>query len=69
MLVALFRQEQLIFACPYPVRNDPDRLYYLLTVWKEMALDGEQHHCTLRGASDVLIANMRKYVRNVSSLT
>lgn len=69
MLVALFEQERLRFACAYPVSNDPDRLYYLLAVWKQMGLDGEKHHCTLRGASDVLTANVRKYVRNVTFLT
>ena len=65
MLLALFLQGQLRFACNYAVSNDPDRLYYLLSVWKNMELDGEKHRCTMYGASDVLIANVRKYVRNV----
>ncbi len=69
MLVSLFEQERLRFACPYPVSNDPDRLYYLLAAWKQLELDGEKNQCTLRGASDVLTANVRRYVRNVSFLS
>lgn len=66
MLLALFQQGQLRFACNYAVSNDPDRLYYLLSVWKNMELDGEKHQCTMYGASDVLTANVRKYVRHVA---
>lgn len=66
MLLALLQQGRLCFACNYAVSNDPDRLYYLLSVWKNMELDGEKHHCTMYGASDVLTANVRKYVRNVA---
>ena len=65
MLLALFQQGQIRFACNYAVSNDPDRLYYLMSVWKNMELDGEKHQCTMYGSSDVLIANVRKYVRNV----
>jgi len=65
MLVAIFYQERLHYACTYPVGNDPDRLYFLLAVWQQMTLDGKLHQCFLRGASDVLTANIKRYVSNV----
>ena len=65
MAVGILQGERLHFACTYPATNDPDRLYYLMAVWKQTEMDGEKHSCTLQGASDVLTSNIRKYVRDI----
>lgn len=62
LLVSLFHQGKLQFACSYPVKIDSDRLYFLLYAWKTLNLKNQQSQCVLSGASDKLISELSKYI-------
>lgn len=65
MIVCSFKQRRLQFACTYPVTNDADRIYYLLSVWKSMDVDAHTP-CTLSGATKELSAEIRKFIATVT---
>lgn len=67
MLICTFQDSRLQYNAVHNVTNDADRLYYMLSIWKNLGLEAEKNPCFLKGASEELTANIRKYILKVDT--
>ena len=65
MAVCSLKGHKLHFACTYPVSNDTDRIYYLLSAWKCLETDAGTP-CVLCGASKEMAAEIRRFIATVT---
>lgn len=66
-----FHDDKLLLANPQHCNSAGDRLYYLLYLWKQLALDAEQDKLFLYGEHkiiDPLVSQLRKYIRQVTPI-
>lgn len=61
MVVCCIKEHKLHFACTYPANNNADRIYYLLSVWKNLHIESHMP-CILCGAEEGLADEIRKFI-------
>jgi hypothetical protein len=61
MVLGHLADHKLQYACSYAVGNDADRVYYLLSVWKNLNLDSHTS-CILYGAPEEVVSKVRKFI-------
>jgi hypothetical protein len=64
-MVAVLRRGRLYFANVFRAIENADKLYFILYVWKTLALDAWHDSCTLYGASGQLYNEICQYLAHV----
>ncbi|MBQ2341475.1 MAG: DUF3822 family protein, partial [Bacteroidaceae bacterium] len=67
LFICTFQKGKLQFACSYSIESDADRLYFILYAWKTLGLENERNTCILKGASDSLSAELRKFILHIET--
>jgi len=67
MQICTFKNHHLQYNGVHNVTNDADRIYYLLSIWKNLELDTQKHPCYIKGASDQLIQDIKKHILKVET--
>ncbi len=66
--VCVFERGRFLMANTYPCREDADRLYYLLYVWKQVGFDQQRDELHLAGRlsrKEELAGELGKYIRQL----
>lgn len=64
MLICCFRNHRLHFATTYSVDNDTDRLYYIMSVWKNLQMDEQTQPLYLNNAGTELLSQAKRFIPN-----
>lgn len=66
MNIYSFQDGRLVFANGFKAHSVPNQMYFILAVWKQLALNQLQDECVLlAGGSSELQTELRKYIKNV----
>lgn len=65
IMIAVLRRGHLHFANVFRAAGNADRLYFMLYVWKTLALDAWRDSCTLYGADKDLYGEVCQYLAHV----
>lgn len=68
LTVCLFARGRFVFSNSYAAATDPDRTYYLLSVWRSLGLDAQKDTLALSGASESLCEMLGRYVARCSEI-
>ncbi len=65
LLLCTFSGHNLDFANTFDDDETANRLYFILSVWQQLHLDQEGDALVFTGKNDVLLAELRKYIRHI----
>lgn len=65
LTLCAFQRNRLHFICSYTTANSDDRLYHILTAWKNLKWDEKKDICHLAVKDETLQKQLKQFIRNV----
>lgn len=65
LTLCAFQHNRLYYVCTYATANADDRLYHILTAWKNLKWDEKNDVCHLAEKDDTLQKQLKQFIRNV----
>lgn len=67
LLIVAVSRGRLLYANTFACDNDADRLYFLLSVWRLLEMDGQYDRCNIYGDMPSFLKGVRDYIYSVKS--
>lgn len=65
LTICAFQHNRLHFTCTYQAENADDRIYHILTVWKQLQWNEKKDVCRLAVKDEELQKQLKRFIKNV----